>query len=73
MRRIKVRDLRKDLSEHLGNLPFIITKHGEDLAVVKKIDSYINVDEPEGVLEDKPRKTCTHGYPVELCRKCKKK
>jgi len=37
MRRIKIRDLRKNLSKHLKKLPFMITKHGEAVALVSEV------------------------------------
>ena len=76
MRRVKIRDLRGGLSKHLEDIPFIITKYGDDIAVVKKIsqDDYLAVPKPKKTPPEK-KTFCEHGYRSDLCpkSKCKKK
>lgn len=47
MRRVKIRDLRKNLKHHLSDLPFVVTNWGKDVAIVKEIkrDDYLRVGE----------------------------
>ena len=72
MRRVKIRDLRNKISEYFENLPFIVTRYGDDIAVVKKLSPDDHF-ERRPLLVKKASEVCKHGAKLGLCKQgCKK-